>query len=137
MPHRRARNGGICRGPHGQRLAGHEQLSRYAAIVGVPFYTAQTIADAASMPACYLFAQLAWRAGKPLRWALILAFAVTNAGYLWTVKDPQYVARGATTRELIAILKSRPPGCIQIENFPENPWIAKLSSRFLIRCLTN
>ncbi|RPI27221.1 MAG: hypothetical protein EHM61_09140 [Acidobacteria bacterium] len=85
----------------------------------------------AAMPASYLIAQLVWPVGNRLRWGFVIAFAVANIGYLWLVKEPQYVARGATSRELIAILKSRPPGCVVVEKFPENPWIAKLSSRFV------
>ncbi len=85
----------------------------------------------AAMPGCYLTAQLIGNIGnRHFRWAFVIAFAVVNVGYLWIGKDRQYVVRGRTIHDLVAILRSNPPGCAVIEDFPENPWIARLSARF-------
>ncbi len=85
----------------------------------------------AAMPGCYLIAQLLRHVGnRRLRWGFVLTFAIANMGYLWLAKDPQYVRRGRTIHDLAAILKRERPGCVLVQNFPENPWIAKLSSRF-------
>jgi len=86
----------------------------------------------AAMPGCYLMAQLLWYAGnRRLRGAFVILFAVVNTGYLWVAKDRQYVARGRTIHDLVTILSSHPPGCAIVTNFPENPWVAKLSARFV------
>ena len=86
----------------------------------------------ASMPAAYLVAQLVGRIRKRwLRDGFVILFILSNAGYLWLVKDNQYSQRGATTRELISILRRSRPGCVVVRDFPENPWIAKLSARFV------
>lgn len=85
----------------------------------------------AAVPAAYLTAQLVHAFRKPwIGWCFVVIFAVGNGGYLWFVKDAQYWARGATTRELIEILRSGPPRCVIVRDFPENPWIAKLAARF-------
>ncbi len=86
----------------------------------------------AAMPGCYLIAQFLRGVGnRRLRWGFVAAFAVVNVAYLWFAKDPQYVVRGRTIRDLVAILNTRPPGCVLVADFPENPWIAKLSARFV------
>jgi len=85
----------------------------------------------ASMPAAYLLAQIVGPLKKrSLRGGFVILFVLTNAGYLWLVKDSQYWERGATTRELILIMHRRQPECLVVREFPENPWIAKLSARF-------
>ncbi len=86
----------------------------------------------AAMPAAYLFARLVGMLPIPwVRWSLVAVFAAANIGYLWLVKDAQYWTRGATTRALISILRTEQPRCLVVKNFPENPWIAKLSARFV------
>jgi len=86
----------------------------------------------AAMPACYLIAQLlSGLSNRRLRSAFVVAFAVVNISYLWVAKDRQYVVRGRTIRDLVAIFLSQPPGCVVIEDFPENPWIAKLATRLV------
>jgi hypothetical protein len=85
----------------------------------------------AAMPGCYLIAQLVRPVAKRrLRWGFVAAFAIANMSYLWFAKDPQYVKRGRTIHDLVAILNTQSPGCALVEDFPENPWIAKLSARF-------
>ena len=32
---------------------------------------------------------------------------------------------------MVSILGTHSPGCALVEDFPENPWIAKLSTRFV------
>ncbi len=84
----------------------------------------------AAMPGCYLIAQLIWRLrSRRVRWAFVITFAVVNIGYLWVAKDRQYVVRGRTIHDLAAILRAHPPGCVIVNDFPENPWVAKLSAR--------
>jgi hypothetical protein len=84
----------------------------------------------AAMPGCYLMAQLIrGLRSRRLCWAFAIAFAVGNIGYLWVAKDRQYVIRGKTIHDLVAILRAQPPGCVIVNEFPENPWIAKLSAR--------
>ncbi len=60
-----------------------------------------------------------------LRAAFLAAFVIVNIGYLWLVKDGQYVARAAPTTRLLGELRSRPPQCLRIMDFPVNPWVAK------------
>ncbi len=86
----------------------------------------------AAMPGCYLIAQLIWRLGSMrVCAAFVIAFAVVNIGYLWVAKDRQYVARGRTIHDLVAILRAHRPGCVIVADFPENPWVAKLSVRLV------
>ncbi|RPJ61693.1 MAG: hypothetical protein EHM23_06000 [Acidobacteria bacterium] len=86
----------------------------------------------AAMPGCYLMAQLIRPIGdRRLRWGFVVAFAIVNIAYLWSAKDIQYVRRGRTVHDLVAILRAHPPGCVLISDFPENPWVAKLSARLV------
>ncbi len=58
-------------------------------------------------------------------------FVAFNVGYLWFVKDSQYVARAAPTRLLLRELAIREPGRIRIVDFPYNPWVAKETTRLV------
>ena len=84
----------------------------------------------AAMPGCYLMAQLIrGLRNRRLRWTFVTAFAVVNIAYLWVAKDRQYVVRGRTVHDLVAVLRTQPPGCAVVSDFPDNPWVAKLSAR--------
>ncbi len=60
--------------------------------------------------------------------ALLIGFVLSNAGYVWFAKDPQFERRAAPTEKLLSVLEAQPPGPLRIESFPLNPWIAKLTA---------
>jgi hypothetical protein len=68
---------------------------------------------------------LATDKGVPRLWkkAFVAAFVSINIGYLWMIKDRQYVARAAPTAQLVSALRAMNPEPVLILNFPENPWI--------------
>jgi len=66
-----------------------------------------------------------------LQTAFLAAFLVVNIGYLWIVKDRQYEQRSAPTARLMEQLRSHPPGPVLIDEFPLNPWIAKMTTRLI------
>lgn len=80
----------------------------------------------ASMGLAGLIALLLESCHNPkLRAGFLTAFAVVNIGYLWFAKDRQYVERAAPTTRLLEQLRSLPPQCLRIADFPLNPWIGK------------
>jgi hypothetical protein len=66
-----------------------------------------------------------------LRQAFIVAFIAVNIGYIWLVKDAQFVERAAPTAQLLERMQRHPPGRLMITNFPLNPWIAKMATRLV------
>ena len=64
-----------------------------------------------------------------LRAAFAALFVLVNIGYLWGVKDRQYLRRAAPTSRLLEELRSRPPGELAVSGFPLNPWIAREAAR--------
>lgn len=67
-----------------------------------------------------------------LRRAAICVFIAFNIGYLVLRKDGQFEDRAAPTRQLLEILRSRPPSQILLFNFPyPNPHVAKAVSRLV------
>ena len=69
----------------------------------------------------------------PVGWyrTVLVAYVVFNVSYLWVRKDVQYQQRAAPTGQLIQILRSRSPQPVQVLDFPENPWTAKLTTRLV------
>ncbi len=63
--------------------------------------------------------------GRVCGGAFLTAFVVVNIGYLWMVKRPQYVRREMPTELLLKELRARTPSCMEVREFPLNPWIAK------------
>ncbi len=86
----------------------------------------------ASMGVAFLLALLVERWSSPLlAKTFVAAFLLGNIFYLWIVKDPQYEARAAPSAALIEELKNRHPVCLAVRDFPENPWIGKLTTRLV------
>ena len=65
------------------------------------------------------------------RKAFVAAFITVNMGYIWFVKDPQFEERAAHTTQLVEELQRRPPAPLLIENFPQEPRHAKLTTRLV------
>jgi hypothetical protein len=84
----------------------------------------------ACMPVSFLFTQFYHRLPrKSLQVSMLTTFLVVNMAYIWIKKDAQYESRGSPTTKLIQIFESTTPQPICVEDFPLNPWIAKLSTR--------
>jgi hypothetical protein len=66
-----------------------------------------------------------------VRLGLILAFAAVNIGYLWLVKDPQFVRRAAPTTRMLEHLRAHSPGPLLVLDFPLNPWMARMTARMV------
>lgn len=67
-----------------------------------------------------------------LRQAFVVAFIAVNIGYIWLVKDAQFVERAAPTVRLLEWLRRLPPERLTIINVPLNPsWIAKWTTRLV------
>jgi hypothetical protein len=60
-----------------------------------------------------------------IRSAFVAVFVLSNAAYIWLVKDAQYEERAAPTSQLAAELRLHQPGRVLVLDFPLNPWIAK------------
>ena len=63
------------------------------------------------------------------RWApaaLALAMVVHNCGYLWIVKQPQFVSRAEPTESLIRFARHI-PGPVYVHNFRYSPLIADVA----------
>lgn len=61
----------------------------------------------------------------------LMVFVTVNIWYLWIVKDRQFEERAAPTARLVEQLRVLPPGPLLVLDFPENPWIAKLTTRLV------
>ena len=66
-----------------------------------------------------------------LRLGFIVGFAAINIGYLWTVKDQQFVRRAAPTTRMLEQLRAHPPGPLLVLDFPLNPWMARMTARMV------
>lgn len=66
-----------------------------------------------------------------LQHAYLAAFLVVNIGYIWLRKDAQFEERAAPTEQLLKHLRSSPPERLLLDNFPMNPWIAKMTTRLV------
>jgi hypothetical protein len=64
-----------------------------------------------------------------LRLTFVVAFIIVNITYLWLVKDAQFERRASPTTQLLDHLQANPPGRLLITDFPQNPWIAKMTAR--------
>ena len=65
------------------------------------------------------------------RKVFVTAFITVNIGYIWFVKDQQMEERAASTAQLVEELEQRPPAPLLIENFPQEPRLAKLTARLV------
>jgi len=65
------------------------------------------------------------------RKVFVTAFITVNIGYIWFVKDQQMEERAAHTTQLVEELEQRPPAPLLIENFPQEPRLAKLTARLV------
>ena len=65
------------------------------------------------------------------RKVFVAAFLAVNIGYIWFVKDGQLEERAAHTTRLVEELQRRPPAPLLIENFPQDPLIAKFTTRLV------
>lgn len=83
----------------------------------------------ASLGLCAALANLIAGYSGRARQMLALLFVTGNIGYLWAVKDDQFEVRAAPTAQLVEHLRSVEPQSLLIENFPLNPWIARLATR--------
>ncbi len=84
----------------------------------------------ASMGLAWGLAVLVKRWPRPhLARAFIVLLILGNIAYLWIVKEKAYEMRAAPTRLLIQELKSRQPQPLLLEDFPYNPWVAKMTTR--------
>ncbi len=85
-----------------------------------------------SMGAAALLAGLlASLSNQRVRRLLLLGFVVVNAGYVYWVKDGQFEERAAPTNQLVAYLRTHPPGPVRLVGYPFNPWTAKLTTRLV------
>jgi len=66
-----------------------------------------------------------------IRKVFVAAFVAINIGYLWFVKDGQFEERAASTTQLVEQWFGHSPAPLLIVNFPQNPWIAKFSTRLV------
>ena len=62
--------------------------------------------------------------------AVLMAMVmVANISYIWVRKDAQYEQRAAPTTKLLEELRRRRPERILVEDFPLNPWMARMCAR--------
>lgn len=85
----------------------------------------------ASMAMAWLLSDLLLRIPLAWRRAFVIAFVGFNISYLWLKKDAQYQERAAPTTRLIEILQTRRPESLRVVDFPNEPWIAKLTTRLV------